>query len=93
VAPAESGSFDADAPATGEFLTRGEELFGRLPARPARTADEQAAALAIADALNGARERFLRAHADAVYGALTDELAKPLRDQELLDEASRRFPG
>ena len=40
-----------------------------------------------------ARERFLREHADELYAALTDDLATPLRLDELVYLAAERFPG
>jgi thioesterase DpgC len=43
--------------------------------------------------LNDARERFLRDHAEDVYAALTDDLATPLRVEELVERAGERFPG
>jgi thioesterase DpgC len=92
-APPADGSFDAAAQAVGIFLTRGEELLGRLPPRPGRTEPERAAAEAIAAALTGERERFLRAHVEDVYGALTDGLTRRLRDEELVFAAAERFPG
>ncbi|MQA75110.1 MAG: enoyl-CoA hydratase/isomerase family protein [Solirubrobacterales bacterium] len=91
--PSARGSFPADARAASEFLTHGERLLGRLPARPRRTETERAAARAIAAALDDARERFLRAHVESVYGALTADLSRPLRDRELVEEAAERFPG
>jgi thioesterase DpgC len=40
-----------------------------------------------------ARERFLREHADELYAELTDDLATPLRLDELVYRAAERFPG
>ena len=40
-----------------------------------------------------ARERYLREHAEQVYAALTDDLATPLRLDELVYLAAERFPG
>jgi enoyl-CoA hydratase/carnithine racemase len=92
-APEPSGSFEADSTSASEFLTQGEALLHQLPIRPRRTEREQAAAGGIADALNAARERFLRAHVEAVYAVLTDDLAIELRDEQLVFEAADRFPG
>jgi thioesterase DpgC len=92
-APGWSGGFDADAAAATEFLTAGESLLGRLPARPLRSAGEQAAAQAIADALNAVRDAFLRLHVEAVYEALTDGLANAVRDEQLVYDAAERFPA
>jgi len=55
---------------------------------------EQGAAAGVpAAALNEARERFLAAHVEAVYSVLTDELTRPLRDEQLVHDAAERFPG
>src|SRR5215813_7417241 len=43
--------------------------------------------------LNEARIEFLRRHADDVYAALTDDLRRPVRDEELVYAAAERFPG
>jgi thioesterase DpgC len=92
-APEASGSFEADADAASAFLTRGEALLGRLPPRPRRTEREQAAAAAIAEGLNAARERFLRTHVEAAYAVLTDDLTTSVRDEPLVYDAAERFPG
>jgi thioesterase DpgC len=42
---------------------------------------------------HGARERFLREHAEDLYTALTDDYATPLRLDELVYRAAERFPG
>jgi (3,5-dihydroxyphenyl)acetyl-CoA 1,2-dioxygenase len=86
-------SFEADSAAASEFLTQGEALLHRLPARPRRDEREQAAAQAIANALNAARERFLGAHVERVYATLTDDLTRELRDEQLTYDAAERFPG
>jgi (3,5-dihydroxyphenyl)acetyl-CoA 1,2-dioxygenase len=41
----------------------------------------------------GERETYLRAHAEEIYAELTDDLATPLRVEELLERAAQRFPG
>jgi hypothetical protein len=43
--------------------------------------------------LSRAREEFLRLHAEEVYAELTDDLATPLRIEELVERAAERFPG
>jgi (3,5-dihydroxyphenyl)acetyl-CoA 1,2-dioxygenase len=87
------GAFDEDARATSAFLAEGERLLAALPAKPAREAGEQARADAILAALTAARERLLRAHAEAIYAELTDDLALAVRLDDLLARAARRFPG
>ena len=92
-APSPATSFDEAAAATSAHLARGEELLGRLPARPDRNEAEAAAASALRAALDAARAQFLRAHVDAVYDALTDDLRRSVRDDELVYAAAERFPG
>jgi (3,5-dihydroxyphenyl)acetyl-CoA 1,2-dioxygenase len=92
-APDWTGSINADAPATIEFLTAGEALLARLPQRPRRSGSEQAAARAIADTLNSARDAFLRIHVDEVYDILTGDRTEALRDEQIVYDAARRFPG
>jgi (3,5-dihydroxyphenyl)acetyl-CoA 1,2-dioxygenase len=89
----EFGSFAASARAVSEFLTRGEKLLGRLPARAGRSDAEQAAAAALLAELDVTRERFFRVHADELYSALTGGLARLVRVDELLYEAADRWPG
>jgi len=91
--PKPTASFEAASAATTAHLVRGEELLGRLPARPERSDAEAEAATLLKGALDEVRSRFLRAHADAVYAALTDDLRRPIRDEELVYGAADRFPG
>jgi thioesterase DpgC len=91
--PASPGSFEEDAGATSAFLRRGERLVAKLPERTDRDEGERAAANALITALHDARERFLRAHAERLYELLTDDLATPLRVEELVERAAERFPG
>ena len=91
--PELTGSVDAAAAATCAHLARGEDLLGRLPARRDRTDVEAAAAGVLQSKLDAARSRFLRAHTEAVYAALTDDLRRAVRDEELVYAAADRFPG
>jgi thioesterase DpgC len=91
--PALTGRFDADADATTAFLAHGQRLLERFPPRPRRGEHERADAGSILGALNDARDRFLRAHAAALYDALTDELGEALRVEQLLERAAQRYPG
>ena len=81
--PEQTGGLAATSAATCAYLTRGEELLGRLPARPARTPAEARAAEVISATLNEVRAAFMRANADAVYAELTDGLRRTVRDEEL----------
>ncbi len=91
--PEPAAPFDAASRATCAHLVLGERLLARLPARPDRNDAEAGAATLLKAALDDVRSRFLRAHADAVYAALTDDLRRPIRDEELVYGAAERFPG
>ena len=84
---------DAAFPATCEFLTQGERLLARLPARRDRNEAEAEAAAHLKSVLDAERSRFLRAHAADVYAALTDDLRRAVRDEELVYAAAAQFPG
>jgi len=92
-APVLTGAFEPDTAAAVEYLSLGEALLDRLPERPRRREREQAAAEAVAADLSVERERFLGAHVERVYAALTDDFATPLRDEQLVYAAAERFPG
>ena len=92
-APRLNGRLEDDARATTAYLTAGERLVDRLPPRPRRDERERAAAEALLAELHDTRDRFLRAHAEDVYAALTDDFATPVRVEALVEAAARRFPG
>jgi (3,5-dihydroxyphenyl)acetyl-CoA 1,2-dioxygenase len=87
------GALEEDARATSAFLAEGERLIDALPAKPEREAAEQARAEAVLAAQNAARERLMRAHAEAIYAELTEDLTLALRLDDLLERAARRIPG
>src|SRR5438046_1632354 len=91
--PVEDAAFPAAAHSTSEFLTRGDELLRRLPPRRQRNEAEAAAAAELTSALDEARSRFLRAHAEDLYSALTDELRRAVRDEDLVYAAAELVPG
>jgi thioesterase DpgC len=84
---------DAAAAALSQFLAAGRALSGRLPDRARRSAAEQAARDVLATAMDGARDGFLRVHADALYDALTGGYTRSLRLAELFAAAADRVPG
>jgi thioesterase DpgC len=47
----------------------------------------------VSDRARSARTAFLHTHADAVYDVLTDNRSRFVRINELVEAASRRFPG
>jgi thioesterase DpgC len=91
--PRGESSFAAAAGATSEFLTRGRELVARLPEPGERSDRERAGAQAINDALDEARERFLRAHVSELYARLTDRYRTPVRLERLVFDAAALVPG
>jgi (3,5-dihydroxyphenyl)acetyl-CoA 1,2-dioxygenase len=92
-APGPGGSLDAAAEAVSAFLARGQGLIHRLHGPARRTAAERAAAAAMAGIMDGARERFLRSHAAALYDAVTGGRTRSLRIEALLGEVAARVPG
>ena len=91
--PSTVTSFDQAAAAASVHLVRGEALLARLPAPVDRNEREERAAAALRAALDAERSRFLRAHVEAVYEALTDGVKRAVRDEELVYAAAERFPG
>ena len=83
----------ADAQAASRFCNLGEGLLRRLPPRPGRSQQEQAAAEAIHAALRATRTTFLRLYAAEVYAQLTNDYRAPVRVEELVYRAADTFPG
>ncbi|MET0264836.1 MAG: (3,5-dihydroxyphenyl)acetyl-CoA 1,2-dioxygenase DpgC [Duganella sp.] len=86
----------ADARALADYVGAGAALLAQLPARPQRTAPQQAVADAIHGASREARSRFVQLHADWIYDRLTD--GKRRRPQlaglaGLSHRAAELFPG
>jgi thioesterase DpgC len=92
-APSGEGAFPAAAQAASEFLLRGDELLRRLPPRRDRNETEAEAAAELNATLDQARSRFLRLHAADVYVALTHDLTKAVRDEDLVYAAAELVPG
>jgi thioesterase DpgC len=82
-----------DGQAASRFFGLGEGLLRRLPPRPKRSAQEQAAAESIQAALRATRTRFLRLYAAQIYAQLTDEYREPVRVDDLVYRAAAAFPG
>jgi thioesterase DpgC len=91
--PGQEDTFERVAAETSAYLTRGEKLLDRLPPRSERTPAEDRAAELVSAALDDVRTAFLRAHTDTVYAALTDDLRRAVRDEDLVYAAAERFPG
>ncbi len=71
----------------------GAELIARLPAKPARSDAQAAAAAAIVARDRAARQNFLSAHVEALYRRLTNDFAKFVRVEKLVRDAARLMPG
>ena len=82
-----------DTALAARYYALGGALLGRLPPKAARRAPEQAAAGYLLGGLRDARTRFLRAYAEAIYRALTDDYQRFVRAEELVYAAAERCPG
>jgi thioesterase DpgC len=91
--PADASQLSSEVGACGAFWVRSRELLARLPAKAARNAAEAAAAGTILSLARASRGRFLRAHALAVYDALTARRSSFLRVDELCRRAGAAYPG
>ena len=85
--------FEPAAQAASRFFQAGEALLERLPPRPKRSADEEAAADALIKYLREVRIRFLRHHAGALYARLTRDRRHFVRIEDLVYFAAERVPG
>jgi len=92
-APAHTGDFAADRAAYGAFWARAAALRAKLAPKARRNPEETEAAQAILSAARASRTGFLRAHAPAVYDALTARRSRFVRIDDLCTRASEAFPG
>jgi len=91
--PRKTGSFAVDRRIFGPYWQQSARLLDQLPPKARRSPREDIAARLIQGAAIDARERFLRAHADAVYDALTARRTKFVRLERLMVEAAKLVPG
>ena len=91
--PAETNDLIADRERYRAFWQRAERLIDMMPEKSARPAAQEQAAEAIWARARESRDRFLRAHARAIYGAVTHRMARFVRVEELLFAAADAFPG
>ena len=92
-APSVTASLAADRARFGKYWARSAAMLARLPAKPKRTAAEAARAQEIFAQARDSRAGFMRAHARAVYDALTARRSRFLRLDELCRRAAKEFPG
>ena len=88
-----TGNFKRDAAAATKFWRAGSDLLAKLPRKPGRTAEQQAAADVLLSECRQRREDFLRRHADTIYRKLTKNLANFLRVETLVLDAAKLVPG
>jgi thioesterase DpgC len=75
------------------FWQESERVAGTLPPKAKRNPAQAEAADAVRTAARASRERFLRAHVEAVYGSLTEGRSRFVPVQELVLAAADTFPG
>lgn len=88
-----TGSFKRDAAVATKLWRDGSAKLAKLPKKPARNNEQQAAANSILFACREARENFLMHHADAIYRKLTKNLSEFPRVDDLPYFAAKLVPG
>ena len=91
--PTATGVFADDARSHGVFWRLCDELVGHLPGKPGRTPAQAKAADAIFARAREMRERFLRAHVEPVYAAVTHDYSRFVRLEELVFAAADAARG
>ncbi|MEW6690189.1 MAG: enoyl-CoA hydratase/isomerase family protein [Pseudomonadota bacterium] len=91
--PSDTASLAIDRKRYGRFWAQSARALARLPAKAKRSAAEAAQAAAILAEARDSRARFLRAHARAVYDALTRKRSEFVRLEALCERAAKEFPG
>ncbi len=89
----ETGGFAEDGEAYSSFWVLSQELLARLPRNAARGPAEMRAAEMVKARARESRVRFLAAHAEETYVALTDGFSRFLRLEPLLRAAASLLPG
>jgi thioesterase DpgC len=97
VRPEDIEAVRAELPRARAALTgaavRADDLIASLPEPGKRTPRQRAVAAAAHDAARMLRADFMAAHAEAVYGELTDGRDRYLRLREIVEAAAVAFPG
>jgi (3,5-dihydroxyphenyl)acetyl-CoA 1,2-dioxygenase len=91
--PAEPAAFGDDRVRYAVFWSLSDSLVERLPKKPLRGPAQAKLAAAIRARARASREAFLRAHAEAVYAALTRDYTRFIRVEDLVFEAADAFLG
>src|SRR6185295_2064452 len=82
--PGNTTDYTRDCQTFSEYWRTTTRLLGQLPAADRRTDLERTVARTILETARGSRVRFLRAHVDAVYDALTGGRSRFVRIEELV---------
>jgi thioesterase DpgC len=91
--PLKTAGFAADRKAYSAYWQKSSKLLEQLPPRAKRDERVEHAARLIRGAAADARLRFLRAHGDALYDALTAKRTRFVRIEQLVLEAAKAVPG
>jgi (3,5-dihydroxyphenyl)acetyl-CoA 1,2-dioxygenase len=82
----QAAAYERDIESFGRFWRLGAALIERLPPRGTTR-------VAIANACRAARDRFLAAHVEPLYRALTNDFRSFVRVEHLVHAAARLVPG
>jgi len=91
--PSATSDFGSDKKYFGKFWSASENLRAQLPTKPKRLDAQQQAVEVILKSERAARELFLKAHAQELYNALTDNLNQFIRLEELIYQVAELVPG
>lgn len=91
--PVISGDFRKDCPLFSRYWVDGLALIDSLPPRRMRSPEQQATVETILKEARAQRERFLDAHVDTLYRALTNNLRSFQRIEALAPAVAEKVPG
>jgi len=91
--PVKTAGFAADCKKFGAFWKASSQLLARIPPKKERSSPQIGSAEIIRHVSIESRTHFLRAHADAVYDALTARRTKFVRLEKLMAGAAKLVPG
>jgi (3,5-dihydroxyphenyl)acetyl-CoA 1,2-dioxygenase len=89
----QTSDFEADCAGYSRFFHHSDDLLQRLPPKPRRNEAEATAAAVLLTSAREHRERFLAAHAEALYDLLTRGRSLFLRLDALVTAAAALVPG
>src|ERR1700730_2813130 len=91
--PEKTSDLASDRKAYGAYWLAAREKLAQLPPKPSRSAAPARSADELLASARASRDRFLGAHASAVYDELTAQRSRFLRLDELCRRAAQAFPG